>query len=346
MTKSNEKSGLVDLYISQFTPDIQDKLVKLRALIKETAPQAEETIAYQMPTYRLNGNLVHFAAFKNHIGFYPTPSGISAFQEELAEYKGAKGSIRFPHHKPLPYNLIRKIVEYRVAESSSATARQKIKHSLADEAVEKATGKGWNEWFTILKQKTDESFSHKEIAKLLMDQYQVDGWWAQSITVEYERHLGKRQIGQVEDGTFQTAVSKTLPGDLDQVFSLWLNTARDVKEFNSIPLAGEPSISKTEKWRYWRVDLADGSRVTITVGKKTDEKSILTFSNEKLKNQDAIEHWKAYWKDNIKRIANTGLSGKDKELQAFMALKGQVEIDEVAARMIRKAELDESEDNH
>jgi uncharacterized protein YdhG (YjbR/CyaY superfamily) len=302
MPQVNNKSVLVDQYIRQFNPEVQERLSKIRDLIKKAAPGAEETIAYQMPTYRLNGNLVHFAAFKNHIGFYPTPSGIDAFQQELADYKRAKGSIRFPHHKPLPYDLISKIVKHRVAENSNVPARQKINYSLTDKAVETATGKGWNEWFTILGQKTDDSFSHKDIAKLLMDQYQVDGWWAQSITVEYERHLGKRQVGQVKDGTFQTAVSKTLPGDLDQVFSLWLNAVRDVKEFNSILPAGEPSISKTEKWRYWRVDLADGSKVTITVGKKSEEKSILTFSNEKLNNQDAIEQWKEFWKDYIKKL--------------------------------------------
>lgn len=302
MPQVNNKSVLVDQYISQFKPEVQERLSKIRDLIKKAAPGAEETIAYQMPTYRLNGNLVHFAAFKNHIGLYPTPSGIDAFKEALAEYKGAKGSVQFPHSKPLPYELIRKIVEYRVAESSKADTQKGKKESLTDEAVKKATGKGWEKWFTILNQEKAAKFEHKEIAKLLSGKYEVDGWWAQSITVEYERHLGKRQVGQVKDGTFQTAVSKTLPGNLDQVLKKWLDKVRDVKEFNSIPLAGKPVISKTEKWRYWRVDLRDGSRVTITVGTKTADKTILTFSTEKLKDQDAIEHWKAYWKDYLKKL--------------------------------------------
>jgi uncharacterized protein YdhG (YjbR/CyaY superfamily) len=302
MPQVNNKSVLVDQYISQFKPEVQERLSKIRDLIKKAAPGAEETIAYQMPTYRLNGNLVHFAAFKNHIGLYPTPSGIDAFKEALAEYKGAKGSVQFPHSKPLPYELIRKIVEYRVAESSKESAQKSKNISLKNEAVEKATGKGWEKWFTILNQEKAAKFEHKEIAKLLSGKYEVDGWWAQSITVEYERHLGKRQVGQVKDGTFQTAVSKTLPGNLDQVLKKWLDKVRDVKEFNSIPLAGKPVISKTEKWRYWRVDLQDGSRVTITVGTKTADKSILTFSTEKLKDQDAIEHWKAYWKDYLKKL--------------------------------------------
>ena len=89
----------------------------LRKVIKEAAPDANEKISYQMPTFALHGNLVHFAALKNHIGFYPTPSGINAFKDELSDYKGSKGSIQFPMGKPLPYQLISKIVQFRVAEN-------------------------------------------------------------------------------------------------------------------------------------------------------------------------------------------------------------------------------------
>jgi len=107
----------IDNYISNFPPEIQEKLKEIRKVIKESAPEAVEKISYQMPTFVLHGNLVHFAAFKNHIGFYPTPSGIDAFKRELSEYKGAKGSVQFPIEKPLPYQLISKIVKYRVVEN-------------------------------------------------------------------------------------------------------------------------------------------------------------------------------------------------------------------------------------
>ena len=115
--KKNNPDNAIDEYIHTFPEDVQSILNQLRQTIKETAPEAEETISYQMPTFRLNGNLVHFAAFKNHIGFYPTPSGTAAFKKELAPYKGAKGSIRFPIDQPLPLPLIRKIVAYRVKEN-------------------------------------------------------------------------------------------------------------------------------------------------------------------------------------------------------------------------------------
>ncbi len=110
-------SESIDEYILKFPPKIQEILNMLRKVIRESAPDAKEKISYQMPTFVLHGNLVHFAAYKNHLGFYPTPSGINAFKYELSEYKGAKGSIQFPIEKPLPYELISKIVKFRVAEN-------------------------------------------------------------------------------------------------------------------------------------------------------------------------------------------------------------------------------------
>ena len=108
----------IDEYIACFSPDIQKKLHEIRKVIREEAPDAQEKIAYQMPTFFLNGNLVHFAAYASHIGFYPAPSGIAAFQEEINHYKNAKGSVQFPLDKPLPLELIRKIVSFRVKEQS------------------------------------------------------------------------------------------------------------------------------------------------------------------------------------------------------------------------------------
>ena len=108
----------VDQYIASFPKDVQVILRKIRTTVKKAAPGAKEGISYQMPTYKLNGkNLVHFAAWKHHIGFYPTPSGTKAFKKELSPYKAAKGSAQFPFTQPIPYTLIRKIVEFRVKEN-------------------------------------------------------------------------------------------------------------------------------------------------------------------------------------------------------------------------------------
>ena len=109
----------MDEYIKTFPKDVQSILEKMRQTIHEAAPEAEETINYQIPTFKLNGNLVHFAAFKNHIGFYPTPSGIEEFKKELLPYKWEKGSVKFPLDKPIPFDLVKKIVEFRVKENES-----------------------------------------------------------------------------------------------------------------------------------------------------------------------------------------------------------------------------------
>ncbi len=114
-----EKVLTVDEHISQFPDEIKAKLIQVRNLIKDEVPNATETINYGIPTYKLNGkNLVHFSGNKKHIGFYPAPSAIRKFKEELSSYEGAKGSVQFPYDQPIPLELIRKIIQFRVQEES------------------------------------------------------------------------------------------------------------------------------------------------------------------------------------------------------------------------------------
>lgn len=127
MMEDKLKPKNIDEYIATFPEDVQVMLAELRATIQAAAPAAEEKISYQMPTFALNGNLVHFAAFKNHIGLYPAPTGMEAFQEELSVYKTGKGSVQFPIDQPLPLDLIRKIVQYRVAENAQRAAAKSKK---------------------------------------------------------------------------------------------------------------------------------------------------------------------------------------------------------------------------
>lgn len=115
----------IDDYIAAFPEHIQALLQTVRATIRAAAPDAEERISYQMPTFALKGNLVHFAAWKDHIGLYPAPSGIAAFAEDLARYRGAKGSVRLPIDEPLPLDLITRIVQFRVAENLAKAAAKR-----------------------------------------------------------------------------------------------------------------------------------------------------------------------------------------------------------------------------
>jgi uncharacterized protein YdhG (YjbR/CyaY superfamily) len=119
----------IEEYIDTFPKEIQEILRKLRIVIKNAAPDAEEKISYRMPTFYQKGNLVHFAAYKKHIGFYPAASGIQAFKSELSAFRGSKGSVQFPIDKPLPYQLISEITKFRVAENLKKTDEKLKKRS-------------------------------------------------------------------------------------------------------------------------------------------------------------------------------------------------------------------------
>jgi uncharacterized protein YdhG (YjbR/CyaY superfamily) len=116
---SNKKFRTIDEYIATFPGDVQVILKEIRQVIKDAAPEAEETISYQMPAFKQNGILVWFAAFKNHIGFFPKVSAIEAFTEKLSSYHTSKGTIQFPINQPIPFDLIKEIVRFRVKENLS-----------------------------------------------------------------------------------------------------------------------------------------------------------------------------------------------------------------------------------
>lgn len=127
MAEEKKTFNTIDEYIAMFPAQTQKLLGQVRAAVGQAAPDATEKISYQMPTFFLNGNLVHFAAYKNHIGFYPTPNGIAEFEPELSVYQRAKGSVQFPINQPLPLDLISRIVKYRAAENAKKAAAKKAR---------------------------------------------------------------------------------------------------------------------------------------------------------------------------------------------------------------------------
>lgn len=135
----------IDDYIAAYPKNVQKLLKQMRSIIKKAAPQAAETISYGIPTFTLNGNLVHYAGYKNHIGFYPAPSAIEAFKNELSVYAGAKGSVQFPLDKPLPVELIREIVAFRIAENM-----QKASKKTSGQVSKKQTASLQNNFLSML----------------------------------------------------------------------------------------------------------------------------------------------------------------------------------------------------
>jgi uncharacterized protein YdhG (YjbR/CyaY superfamily) len=117
----------IDEYIAEHPPEVQRVLQEMRARIHEWAPEATESISYAIPTFDLNGHLVHFAAFKDHVSFFPTGSGVEAFKDELEPYKGGKGTVQFPLQEPIPWDLVRRIVEYRVQQNAAKAPKRSAK---------------------------------------------------------------------------------------------------------------------------------------------------------------------------------------------------------------------------
>lgn len=123
MRKSTRVPATIDAYIADFPDEVQARLEKVRATIRKHAPRAAEKISYRIPTFHLNGNLVHFAGYEHHIGFYPGAGGIAEFRDELKKYKSGKGSVQFPHDEPLPLGLIAEITRFRVRQNSDKRVR-------------------------------------------------------------------------------------------------------------------------------------------------------------------------------------------------------------------------------
>ncbi|HVF69755.1 MAG TPA: hypothetical protein VNA13_04300 [Xanthomonadales bacterium] len=173
----------------------------------------------------------------------------------------------------------------------------------SDEAVRKATGKSWDEWFKILDEGKVSEMPHKEIVLWLWDKGLVkSGWWAQSIVVGYEQKIGRRVAGQIAEGNFSTATSATLAGTMDSVLKQWEKLVKGKTEFGKVKIEGESRISVTPKWRYWKADLVDTSKINVDISEKGSRKIGLSVTHYKLPDKKAIDTWKAYWKEFLKKI--------------------------------------------
>lgn len=166
-----------------------------------------------------------------------------------------------------------------------------------DAAVIKATGRAWSEWFAILEERGARSLPHADIARMLHGDYGVSAWWSQSVTVAYEKEIGRRETGRRGEGDYTAATSRTLRGGLDEVFDRWLARVRGADTLDGVPLAADPTVSRTAKWRYWRAKLSDGSRVTATLSARPGgESCVLGIEHGKLAGRPEADRWRTFWK--------------------------------------------------
>lgn len=177
-------------------------------------------------------------------------------------------------------------------------------HSTA--GIAETTGMAWEDWVKLLDQAGAEKLTHTQIAALSRENMPAhvvnSGWWAQGVAIAYEHQKGLRTPGQTSDGRFSASASKTFSGDKDAAFARWLEVVASAEQFGEVPLAAEPSTSATEKWRYWRAALADGTRVSVTVSDKPGGKSVVAVQHAKLASQEMIGYWKSVWKDVLSQL--------------------------------------------
>lgn len=173
---------------------------------------------------------------------------------------------------------------------------------IATAKFKEATGRDFAGWLVFLKSIGAESLSHKEIASKLQKQAGVDGWWAQSITVAYEQHAGRRQPGQGADGKFTASVSFTVDGEPATLHDRWCAEVNNEKSFSGTRLAQPPSTSATPKRRYWRSKFEDGSNIVIAFETKPVAKTLVTVAHEGLPNPEKVSGSKVYWKSMLMKL--------------------------------------------
>ena len=173
-------------------------------------------------------------------------------------------------------------------------------------AVASATGRSWEEWVTLLDKGNARQMNHTQIAalalELMPESMEQKEWWAQHAAVAFEQHAGLRVPGQTSSGDFQLSTTRTVPGDKDETLQAWLEIVESYTEFGGVPVEDEPSTSSTVRWRYWRVTLADGTRVVVNISDKPGGKSTLGLQHSKLASAEAIQYWRPIWKELLAKL--------------------------------------------
>ena len=176
-----------------------------------------------------------------------------------------------------------------------------VAQALRPEAIESATGQTWEAWRSYLDGAGAAHKTHQEIVALAAA-HGAASWWRQMIAVTYEQHLGRRVPGQSGDGSFAISASRTVPASLDDALARWTAVVDSPDQLSGVAIEVGPTTSSTEKWRYWRCTLADGSRVAVNISAKAVDKSTISVQHELLESEDLGEHWRSYWKSILREV--------------------------------------------
>ena len=172
---------------------------------------------------------------------------------------------------------------------------------LSRDAIASGSGRTWDEWVAYFESMDADALSHQELVTAA-SKAGAPPWWRQMIAVRYEQHIGRRAPGQDCDGNFSVSVSKTYAASLDDALRDWTVAMASRADLSGIEVTRGPDVSETEKWRYWRVGLADGSRVVVNISARSSDKSVISVQHEKLESDDEVDHWRSYWKSVLQEV--------------------------------------------
>jgi hypothetical protein len=166
---------------------------------------------------------------------------------------------------------------------------------MSPEAIADGTGRSWEDWLTFFESIGASELTHREIVARAAESGAPE-WWRQMVTVAYEQHIGRRLPGQRSDGTFAVSATRTRPGSLDTSLARWVEVNGEPTEVAGVAVTQGPEVTSSDGWRYWRLRLADGSRVVVNVSDKAPDRSVVAVQHEQLATPEAAEAWRAHWK--------------------------------------------------
>jgi hypothetical protein len=170
-----------------------------------------------------------------------------------------------------------------------------VTRALSPEAIEQGTGRSWDDWLDFFESIGASDLTHRQIVEAAAG-LGAPPWWRQMVTVTYEQQIGRRVPGQDGDGTFTVSTSRTVVASMDEALARWVAVAGGRTDHSGVGVTRGPDESRTDRWRYWRCGLADGSRVVVNISAKGPDKSVLSVQHEHLEDADLVDHWRSYWK--------------------------------------------------
>lgn len=188
---------------------------------------------------------------------------------------------------------------------------------ISEKRLQEATGKSWQRWLEVFESINAKELDHKAIVKKIAEVTYVNGWWLQMVTVKYEQHIGRRKKGQEKDGTYTMGAGKVVNGTMDDIFANWQEAATPGMYYNGQKMVTDPKPTSSEKWRYWRAEMSDGTKTVVGIHQMKPGKVGFAVDQQKCTSEAHAKEWKAFWRTFVDKVFITEKSEQYGKRQAI-----------------------------